>query len=171
MAVLTLADRLVVAAAGLVAQTESLVPFQLAVGLTATRWLSSTLQTVVDAAFWAVLGLFLLAVLRRLLGRPRSAVAVWIVLLGSFGVGAGAHPAVSWATVGLGVAAVGAGVLVRGGLLAYAVALAVRGLLVYSPITLGLDSWYARSGLFALAVVAVVGVAGWWLARPRTMRS
>jgi hypothetical protein len=162
LALLGVFDRLLVRAAGLPEAPGFLVAWQLESALGARRWLSAALSTVVDGVYWAVLGLFLLAMLRQLLGRSAPALAAWVLLFGAYGVVVGAHPAVSWATVGFGSAAVGALVLLRGGLLAWAVALAVGELLLGSPVTIDMTAWYGEAGAFSLAAVAGVGALGWW---------
>lgn len=158
-------DRVLVRALGLTATADVYVPWQLEAALGARRWLSAALAPVVDGVYWAVLGLFLLAVLRRLLGGAQPTIAVWVVLFGAYGLVAGAHPAVSWATVGLATAALGALVLVRAGLLAWAVALAVGDLLLSLPVTLDLAAWYGEAGAFAVLAIAALGVVGWWWSR------
>jgi hypothetical protein len=161
------ADRLLVRAIGLPTQTDPMVIWQLETGLSARRWLASALEDLVAGLYWAVLSLFLLAVLRRVFGRSLPALLAWALLYGAYGVATGAHPAVSWATVGVGTAVAGVLVLVRGGLLAWAVALGTSGLLLASPLTPHVTSWYGEAGVFAALAVLGTGAAGLWLALRR----
>jgi hypothetical protein len=160
LAALALLDRGLARALGLALEPDWAVPLQLELALSARRFLASALESGIDAAFWAVLGAFLLALLRRWVGRPVPATALWVLAIATYQLTTGANPALSWLTVGLGGAALSALVLVRVGLLAYATCLAAHSLLLYAPVTARFDAWYAEAGWFALGAVVALAVWG-----------
>ncbi len=115
------------------------------------------------AVYSAVLGLFLLAVLRLLRRRPRWVIVTFVLVNAAFEIVAAGHFAVSWA-LGLVVAGTSAWILVRFGLLTYVVALLSHFVLMSSPITADFSAWFAGVGLLALAMPAVLGGFGCWTA-------
>jgi hypothetical protein len=125
------------------------------------------LQRVVPLLVWrfaqsVVSGLtavFLLAVLRLMIGRSSLSVAAFVAL------GAVIYSIPSgdfWVTLAATLVMVGffALILVRVGLLAAVVTFYVAGLFVVFPVTIEFSRWYAGSGMSALLVLAALAAFG-----------
>ncbi|MDA8020520.1 MAG: serine/threonine protein kinase [Thermoanaerobaculia bacterium] len=152
------ADRLLVRALGWKAEAEVLVEWQLQTATAGRQLAANLFASLVDGVTEGVLVLFLLAVLRGLLGRKRWAILAFAGFQAAVATADGLDPALSWLTLGLAVGLVGTWVLVRAGLLAYATALVVAYLLHTTPITFDFTAWYAESGVWAAA--SVLATAG-----------
>ena len=125
------------------------------------------LQRVVPLLVWrfaqsVVSGLtavFLLAVLRVILGRPSRSVAAFVIL----GAVIYAIPSSDfWITLAVTLVTVGffTLILVRVGLLAAVVTFYVAGLFIVFPVTIEFSRWYAGSGMSALLVLAALAAFG-----------
>ncbi len=163
-ALLTQVDRLATRALGLEGAGEIFILPQLEVALSGRLAFANMLSSCVEAATRGVLDLFFLVALRVLLKRWWPALAIFVLVSGMLETLEGIHPAVSWLTLGAGIAGVTAFVLMRFGLLTYVVAMFCYFVLITTPTTLNLDAWFADTGLFALTLVAGVGVFGFWTA-------
>ncbi len=146
---------------------EIFIQDQLNTALSGRLWIAATLDSLVNAFTHGVLGLFFLVALRVALKRWWLAVVVFVATYGLFDTLEGIHPAVSWLTLGVGIAGVSAFVLVRGGLLAYTAGLFCYWVLLEAPVTASWNAWFAETSLFALAVVAGLGIFGGWIAWSR----
>ena len=166
---LTELDRLLSRALGLTTGGEIFLDWQLDTALTGRRLLAHFLTSAVDAVYWGLLGLFFLVVLRAVFKRRGWAVAAFVASSGLLETLEGFHPAVSWLTLGVGIAGTTAFLLVRFGLLTYVAALFAYYALLTVPLSLDVSSWYAETGLWTMLVVAVVGAYGTWAARAGRM--
>ncbi len=163
-ALLTQLDRLAAGALGLEAAPEIFMLLQLETALSGRLALAEVASSAIEAVFRGVLDLFFLVALRIVLRRWWLAVAVYVAAYGTLDTLQGIHPAVSWLILGLGITGVGAALLIRFGLLAYAMALFAYLLLLAAPVTLDFTAWYAETGFFFLALVAGLGIFGYWSA-------
>ncbi len=169
-ALLTLLDRLATRGLGLEAAGEIFILPQLELALAGRLMFADVLTNLAEAATRGVLDLFFLVARRALLKRWWPAVAVFLLVGGTFEILEGIHPAVSWLTLGAGITGVTVFVLMRFGLLTYATALFCYFVLLTAPATLSFSAWFADTGLFALALVAAVGGFGLWAAmRPENI--
>ncbi|MEM8930188.1 MAG: protein kinase [Acidobacteriota bacterium] len=157
-------DRLLVRALGLTAAPDDLVLWQLDQAMHGRRLLAGLLGHAVDAVYYGVLALFFLAVLRSTFKRMVPTLAVFVVVHAAILTSYGAHPAVSWILLGVGVGASGAWILVRFGLLAYIAASFVHELVDSAPLTLDSNSFYLETGVGIALVVAFLGIGGAWFA-------
>ena len=155
---------------GLETANEIFILGQLDTALRGRMLLASAMSSASSAAVWGVLDLFFLVALRVVLRRWWLAIALFIGVNGLFETLEGIHPAVSWLTLGLGIAGVTAFLLVRFGLLTYATALFCYFFLLDTPITASSSAWFAETGLFAVAGAAAVGLLGWRAAVAETGR-
>ncbi len=122
------------------------------------------LSLLLRALFRGLLLVLLLAGLRALFRRPVWAILAVLVLAPAF-LPRGAHSATSWLVVGLGGVALGLWLMVRFGLVAFAVATFVSGVLISFPMRFGARLWTSDLSLMALAIVAGLVVVGYALAR------
>ena len=168
-ALLTQIDRLVTRGLGLDPANEIFILPQMELALAGRLMFADVLHSCAEAATRGVLDLFFLVALRVVLGRWWAAVAVFMLVGGTFEILEGIHPAVSWLTLGAGITGVTVVVLTRAGLLTYATALFCYFVLLTAPSTLSFSAWFADTGLFALALVAALGSFGLWAAlRPES---
>ncbi len=156
-------DRLAAGALGLVIDPDLDTVAQLEVALNGRMPFSNLLIQGLYAVYAAVLGLFLLTVLRLVWRRPRWAIVSYVLVGAAFEAMAAGHLEVSW-VLGLVVASTSAWLLVRFGLLTYATALLSYYVLLSSPITADFSAWFAGAGLFGLVVPALLGAFGCWTA-------
>ncbi len=163
-ALLTLLDRLATRGLGLEAAGEIFILPQLELALAGRLMFADVLTNLAEAATRGVLDLFFLVALRVVLKRWWAAVAIFVLVGGTFEILEGIHPAVSWLTLGAGITGVTVFVLMRFGLLTYTAALFCYFVLLTAPATLSFGAWFADTGLFALALVAAVGSFGLWAA-------
>jgi serine/threonine-protein kinase len=163
-ALLTALDRLATGWAGLDPAPEIFVLLQLETALSGRLAIAELLGSAIEAVYRGVLELFFLVGLRVVLRRWWLAVLVFVAVNGTLEVLEGIHPAVSWLTLGIGIAGVSAFVLIRFGLLTYVTALFCYMILVAAPLSLDLSTWFAETGFFLLAVVAAIGAFGYWTA-------
>lgn len=163
-ALLTELDRLLTSALGLDPAPEIFMLMQLETALSGRLALAEVFSSCLEAVFRGVLDLFFLVALRIVLRRWWLAVAVYIVAYGALETLQGIHPAVSWLTLGIGITGVTAFVLVRFGLLTYVAALFCYLTLLATPATLDFTAWYAETGFFLLALIAALGIYGYWAA-------
>ncbi len=170
-ALLTQVDRLATRWLELEDAGEIFILPQLEVALSGRLAFANVLASSVEAVTWGVLDLFFLVALRVLLKRWWPALAIFVVVNALLETLEGIHPAVSWLTLGVGIAGVTAFVLMRFGLLTHVAALFCYFVLVIAPTTLDFGAWFADTGLFALALVAGVGVFGFWTALRSETRS
>ncbi|MEL7060036.1 MAG: serine/threonine-protein kinase [Acidobacteriota bacterium] len=113
-----------------------------------------------NAVYDAVFSLLILALLLAVTRRPWLAAIGYTALFTALYSLQGAAPEVSWATVGLIVAATESFLLLRFGLLAFAAAAFSFSLLRYLPLTTDLDAWYAGAGFLGVALTLALGAAG-----------
>ena len=152
-------DRLLVRGLGLDAELEILVDWQMQTAMAGRQLLANVFSSLVDGVTEGVAVLFLLAVLRGVLGRKRWAIAAFALIQATVAAQDGLDPWLSWLTLGLTIGVVGTWVLVQAGLLAYVTALVVSYLLTTTPMTSDLASWYAESGVWAASLVLALGSA------------
>jgi hypothetical protein len=124
-------------------------------------WLAVLPEEAVNALWNSLVLLMLLVVARLVFRGERAAVVVAVVVIGTIDVLAASQPAVAWLTRGLGQVLLGYLVLVRLGVLAYAVALFVQYVVEDFPTTTDLGAWYGASTVFVLAVVVALAGAAW----------
>ncbi len=173
-AVATQLDRLITHRLGLENAGEIFILDQLEAALTGRLLFARLLDDCINAASTAVLDLFFLVALRVVFKRWWLAITIFVLANGILETLEGIHPAVSWATLGLGIAGVTAFILIRFGLLTYASALFCYYILITAPVTSNSDAWFADSGLFVVLLIATLGVLSLRAAlvgRPMTMAS
>ncbi len=156
-ALATQLDRLITQWLELEDAGELFILSQLESALSGRLLFARILTDCIQAAGTAVLDLFFLVALRVVFKRWWLAIVLFVVANGLLETLEGIHPAVSWATLGLGIAGVTAFILVRFGLLAYACALFCYYVLLSAPITLQFEAWFAETGLFVLVLIAAIG--------------
>ncbi len=120
---------------------------------------SRILDDLVRAVFWALAIFFLLFILRLVLRREWLAAAAVVSIFVVLEV---ARSETFLLDAGFFILAYGSVVfvLVRFGLVAYAIAFFVVQTLTFEPITRHLAAWYAPSGILAIAVVAALAIYG-----------
>ncbi len=158
---LTHLDRLGVRWLDLTPAGEIFIVHQLETALSGRLLLASFMTSAGSAVVWGVMDLFFLVALKVLLRRWWLAIVLFIAVNGMLETLEGIHPAVSWLTLGVGIAGITALVLARFGLLAYAVALFCYFTLLSAPLTASASAWFAETGLFAPALVTGLGLFGW----------
>ena len=158
---LTQLDRLVVRWLDFPTAGEIMILDQLETALSGRLLFASVMTSAASATIWGVMDLFFWVALRVLLRRWWLATLLFVAVNGLFETLEGMHPGVSWLILGVGIAGITAWVIVRFGLLAYASALFCYFTLLSAPITASASAWFAETGLFALALVAGLGLFGW----------
>ncbi|MEM7351246.1 MAG: serine/threonine-protein kinase [Acidobacteriota bacterium] len=168
----TYLDRLLARGLGLELAAEIFIQQQLEIALAGRLLWANLLDNGVHAIAGGVFDLFFLVALRVGLKRWWLAVAIFVITNGTFETLEGIHPMVSWLTLGVGIAGSTAYVLIRCGLLAYSAALCCYYILLGAPTTPDSSAWFFESGLFSLALVAGLGLLGFWLSRsPARLRA
>ena len=127
-----------------------------------------TMETLCIAIYKGLFFVLLIALLRAGLRRSWLTVVVAVLLLYPMYIPRGAHPAVSWLTIGVAGIVVGVLVIMRFGLLTVTTGLFVLWLLTRLPLTLHMQAWYADISLFAVlltAAIALYGLLGVWSTR------
>ena len=120
---------------------------------------SLSLAEIVSAVGRALLFFLLLFFLRLILRKQWLAAAAMVTILVIADFGGFETPLVD--SVFFAVAYGGViFVLIRFGLVAYAISLFVQDMLTDYPITRHLSAWYAPSGIFAIALVAALAIYG-----------
>jgi hypothetical protein len=116
-----------------------------------------------DALMSALGGLFVLLVIRVVLRKPWLAVSLWVALVAAlFGFGTTLSPW-TWA-VAVAMASFSITVLLRLGLLSFAVMLLFSRLITRVPVTLDFREWYAGTSIAALSIVAALAIYGYLVA-------
>lgn len=166
-AILTRLDALLVPRLGLEPLIDVLSVWQLEVA-GALRWTAANaLLSFWDAIQQGLLALFYLAALKRWMPRPWLVVPLFVLMVGGLSTMDGAHPAVSWLTLGLGISLLTLALLVRLGVLALITSHTVFYFLETSPLTVDKSAWFAELGTLAAALVFAVAAYGFWVARGR----
>lgn len=112
-----------------------------------------------QSLLFGLLFLLLLVVIRALIRHSTWAVAVCAVLLASIAIPRGANSYTALLAMGLGVAAVGAWIMSRFGLLTIVVAIFVATALNSTPLNVASRSWTAGYSVFVIVIVA--GLTAW----------
>jgi hypothetical protein len=89
---------------------------------------------------------------------------VFVVIVAVLVTIEGAHPALSWLTLGITLSVSTYWLLIRAGLLAYLVAMLSYNLLLFAPTGIDQNTWYTSMGMFSIMLVAGLGATGVWLA-------
>jgi hypothetical protein len=131
---------------------------------------AGVLESVLDGAYYGVVLLLLIVLLRALTGRPFVAGAIATLIFALPLIPQGSNPWVAAGLIGLAVVGVAAWTMIRFGLLPTAGGFAVMLLLNRAPLTLDFRAWYAEPAASVLIVVLAVGMAGLWASR-RTPRN
>jgi eukaryotic-like serine/threonine-protein kinase len=160
----TALDRLGTAWAGLEPGPEIFVLVQLEAALNGRLAIAELLGSAIEAVYRGVLELFFLVGLKVVLRRWWLAIVVFFAVNGTLEILEGIHPLVSWLSLGVGITGLTVWILVRSGLLAYVAALFCYLILTAAPLSLDLTAWFAGTGFFILAVVAGIGIFGYWTA-------
>jgi serine/threonine-protein kinase len=140
--------------------------------LVSPRFAVGDLMAAQITALAVMMGLLLLlVVLQALLRREWAAAVVMVLIMGAQGglsLGSEALSLGQWLAyvsyTGLSTAIV-VYVLLKEGFLAGVVTYLVQFLFITAPLTLDTRAWYAGIGLFYIAVIASMGVYGFWAAR------
>ena len=143
---------------------EFLIAMQLENVISARIFLSTVLEAALDALYFGVTDICFLVVLRVVMKRPTAAILTFVLVRGAWTTLSGTTPALSWLTLGVGLAGVGAILLVRLGLVAYISASFTYLLLDQTPITTATNAWFADHGFAALALVGILGSVGFHFA-------
>ncbi|MEM1179984.1 MAG: serine/threonine-protein kinase [Acidobacteriota bacterium] len=117
-------------------------------------------EQLMGSVFDAVFSLLLLLLARLLFRRPEFAILAYVALVTVLYAHNGVGSPLSWLMVGLLVACTEAVALVRFGLVTFATGVFVSGILSSFPVTLDFTSWYATTGLAAVAVAAGLAALG-----------
>ncbi len=133
-------------------QLENVISFR-------TFW-STVLEMALDALYFGIFDICFLVVLRIWTRRPTTAILSFVLVRGVWETLSGSSPGLSWLTLGLGLAGLGAYLLVRFGLVAYVVAFFSYLLLNQIPLTTANSAWFAGHGFMALALVGALGSWG-----------
>lgn len=141
---------------GLSYEPDPVDPWLFDSAISASASLAATGEFILSAVFDGVFSMLFLVLFRLLLRRRDLAVGAYILVVGMLYAPAGAHPHISWLTVGLLVALTEALAIVRFGLLTFVAAVFVFSLLSFFPLTLDMTAWYAGSGLLGPALVLLL---------------
>ena len=131
---------------------------QLEVALNAGSALASMGEFLIGGVSDTIYSILLLVLLKMLIPRPWLPALIYVALVSGLYAQDGGHPVLSWLTIGLTVATLEAVMLVRFGLVTFAVAAAVNVTLYSFPLTLDFSMWYADAGILALSATAALTV-------------
>lgn len=168
-ALLLYADPLITRALGLTPHIIEREPDADLVLLGGRHMLGVLFFVTIRAVYRTLLFAFSIVVLRIIVRPKWLAYLTGVVVIALFYVPLGSHPAVSWATIGVGGVAVAIWALAQFGLIAVAIGMTVSFALVRSPISFSLDTWNGQVGLGAVGFAVAVALTGFILSirKPR----
>jgi hypothetical protein len=112
-----------------------------------------------DALIAALVGLFILVLFRQLLRRQWLANVAWVLIIAPVSIVAGDWIPLEFA-FGAASAGLGLFILLRVGLLAFAVALLAYRALTHFPLTLDVSAWYFQRSLLMLLAMGALAAYG-----------